>query len=73
MYLTKHINRKYLLIYFSHSYLVAHIEEKDREILKYKSLLKKYDQDYQILKAENDDIANVIIYHINLIEIYESG
>ncbi|CAD8157235.1 unnamed protein product [Paramecium pentaurelia] len=41
-----------------HSYLVAHIEEKDREILKYKSLLKKYDQDYQILKAENDDIAN---------------
>ncbi|CAD8109310.1 unnamed protein product [Paramecium primaurelia] len=41
-----------------HSYLVAHIEEKDREILKYKSLLKKIDQDYQILKAENDDIAN---------------
>ncbi|CAD8069072.1 unnamed protein product [Paramecium sonneborni] len=41
-----------------HSYLVAHIEEKDREILKYKSLLKKLDQDYMILKAENEDIAN---------------
>ena len=29
--------------YSSHSYLVAHVEERDREILKYKQALKKTD------------------------------
>lgn len=41
-----------------HSYLVQHIEERDREILKYKQALKKSEQDYHYLKVELDDLKD---------------
>lgn len=43
-----------------HSYLVQHIEERDRDILKYKQALKRADQEYGNLKAEYDDLKEVI-------------
>jgi hypothetical protein len=45
---------------------VQHIEDKDREILKYKQALKKSEQDYQFLKAETDDLREVLTFTLSV-------
>lgn len=43
-----------------YSMIVNHIEEKEREILQYKQALHKSDRDYHTLKAEYNNLKEVI-------------
>lgn len=39
-----------------HGYLLSAIEEKEKDVIKYKQLLRKSEKDYDLLKNENDNL-----------------
>lgn len=45
--------------FFRYSYLINAVEEKEKELVRYKQLLKKNDQDFQYLKQEHNDLKEM--------------